>query len=222
MKRLVKFAAASGLPLLASMFISVTASAAPAPAGPVFHNGFESGNLSPWSKSRGLVVESIFRHTGRFGAEGNTTTGATYAEKVLPATYAEGYALVWFDLVSSSSQATLLRLRTATGAPIATAGVSRTGRVELTPAPESTGKRTVLSARAVTLGVWHSLQVHVHVAGTASLTQVWLDGTAVGGLATTLNLGSGPIGVMQIGDTQMGRTYNVVFDDAAFSLTRLT
>jgi hypothetical protein len=222
MKQLVKFSAAIGLLLLASMFISVTASAAPAPAGPVFHNGFESGTLSAWSKSSGLVVESIFKHTGRFGAEGNTSNGATYGEKALPATYAEGYAVVWFDLLSASSQVTLLRLRTATGAPIATAGVSRAGRVELTPAPGTTGKRTVLSARVVTLGVWHSLQLHVHVAGAASLTQVWLDGTAVGGLATTQNLGSGPIGVMQIGDTQMGRRYNVVFDDAAFSLTRLT
>jgi hypothetical protein len=223
MKRLVKFAAVSGLFLLASMFISVTASAAPgpAPAGPVFHDGFESGNLSAWSKSKGLVVESTFKHTGTFGAQGNTTAGTTYAEKTLPATYAEGYAVVWFDLVSASSQVALLRLRTAAGAPIATVGVSKSGRLELTPAPGSTGKRTVLSSRVVTLGVWHSLELHVHVAGAASLTQVWLDGTPVGGLATTLNLGSVPIGMTQIGDTQKGRTYDVVFDDAAFSLTKL-
>jgi hypothetical protein len=59
------------------------------------------------------------------------------------------------------------------------------------------------------------------VAGAASLTQVWLDGSPVAVLATTQNLGSGPIGRMQIGDTQMGRTYNVAFDDAAFSTTRI-
>jgi hypothetical protein len=221
MKRLAKLAAAGGLFLLASMLISATASAAPAPTGLVFHDGFESGNFSAWSKSSGLVVESTLKHSGQFAAQGNTTTGVTYAQKKLPATYPQGYAVVWFDLVSASSQVTLLRLRTATGAPIATVSVSRTGRLQLSPAPGTTGKTTVNSATTVTLGVWHSLELHVHVAGAASLTQVWLDGSPVAVLATTQNLGSVPVGRMQIGDTQTGRTYNLVFDDAAFSTTKI-
>jgi hypothetical protein len=216
MKRLGKFAAASGLFLLASMFISVTASAAP--PGVVFQDGFESGNLSAWTKSVGLMAEKPLKHTGTWGAQGNTTTGATYAEKKLPATYADGYALVFFDLVSASSEVTLLRLRTATNTSIALVGVSKTGKLQLSPGPT---KKTLTSTVKVTPGIFHSLEIHVHVMGTSGSTQVWLDGNSVTVMSTTQNLGTVPIGRMQIGDTQKGRTYDVAFDDAAFGTARI-
>ena len=218
MKRLVKFGAASGLFLLASMFISVTASAAP-PPGVVFQDGFESGNLSAWTKSSGLVAEKPLHHTGMWGAQGNTTTGVTYAQKKLPATYADGYGVVFFYLVSSSSQVSLLRLRTATDVAIATIGVTKAGKLQLSPGPGS--KKTVTSTTMVTSKAWHSLELHVHVAGAASSTQVWLDGNPVGILATTQNLGTLPIDRLQIGDSQKSRTYDVAFDDAAFSTIKV-
>ena len=49
------------------------------------------------------------------------------------------------------------------------------------------------------------------------MSEVWLDGTKVTDLSSALtNLGTTPITEFQIGEVQTGRTYDVVFDDAAF------
>jgi hypothetical protein len=49
------------------------------------------------------------------------------------------------------------------------------------------------------------------------VSEVWLDGTKVTDLSSAVtNLGSAPITEFQIGEVQPGRTYDVVFDDAAF------
>ena len=54
------------------------------------------------------------------------------------------------------------------------------------------------------------------IAGAASSVEVWLDGAAVPALTfPSIDLGSAPIGVMQIGDTASG-TWDIAFDDAAF------
>ena len=51
---------------------------------------------------------------------------------------------------------------------------------------------------------------------------MWLDGVRVDALSSsTANLGTVPVGRMQIGEVQSGRTYDVVFDDAAFGTQRV-
>jgi hypothetical protein len=51
---------------------------------------------------------------------------------------------------------------------------------------------------------------------------VWLDGTPVGALSLTLDLGTTPIGKVQIGEVNTaGRVYNVVFDDVGFDTQRV-
>ena len=51
--------------------------------------------------------------------------------------------------------------------------------------------------------------------------EVWLDGVRVDALSTaTVNLGTTPVGRMQIGDVQSGRSYDVAFDDATFGTQR--
>jgi hypothetical protein len=59
------------------------------------------------------------------------------------------------------------------------------------------------------------------VNGAASQTSVWLDGGAVNELTTATDLGSQPVGRLQIGEVNTGRAYNVVFDDVAFAQQRL-
>jgi hypothetical protein len=50
---------------------------------------------------------------------------------------------------------------------------------------------------------------------------VWLDGVLVPDLSSTaIDVGSSPIGVLQIGDTATG-SWDIVFDDAAFSNSRI-
>ena len=46
---------------------------------------------------------------------------------------------------------------------------------------------------------------------------MWLDGSPVSDLNTTQSLGSNPIGRVQTGNNQTGRTYDVALDDVAVS-----
>lgn len=51
---------------------------------------------------------------------------------------------------------------------------------------------------------------------------MWLDGAKVDDLSlTNQNWGVAPIGRIQIGEVQSGRTYNVAFDDVVFDPQRI-
>lgn len=195
---------------------SLTMPAASAP--PVFADGFESGNLNAWTSKGGLVAESGVVRTGSFAVEGNTTTGATYAKKSLPGTYMDAYAGVAFLVKSQVSQLNLLRLRDASGNSIGYLYLSPSGTLAF---HSDASNSNLLSTVAPGAG-WHTLQLHVVINGTASTVQVSLDGTALPQLSTsTANLGTAAVGGFQIGETTTGRTYDVVFDDAAFDTSPL-
>jgi hypothetical protein len=190
----------------------------PAGAVPIFSDGFESGNLSAWTSSGGLVAETTTVHRGAFAAEGNTTNGGTYAKKTLPGTYADGYGRVYFNVKSTSSQVNLLRFRTASDASLGYAFVTATGQVGLRNDIAAT---TTTSATVAGPG-WHALELHMTIGGASSSIEVWLDGNRLADLSSTsTNLGTTPIGKIQIGDVQSGRTYDVVLDDAAFAQQRV-
>jgi hypothetical protein len=190
----------------------VTPAADPA----VFADGFESGNLSAWTTSGGLVVQGTDVRAGSFAAEGNTTTGNTYAKKTLPASYDDGYARVAFLVKGQTSQLNLLRLRAADGTSIGFVYLDTAHRLGFRD--DVTATNTISST--VPGAGWHVVELHATV--TAGRVDVWLDGTAVPALAGSgANLGTAAIGGMQIGETTTARTYDVVFDDAAFGTSRL-
>jgi Calcineurin-like phosphoesterase len=186
----------------------------------VFSDGFESGSLSAWTAKGGLTVQSAITHAGAFAAQGNTSNGNTYAKKVLPSTYSDAYSRIWFNAVSASSQVNLLRYRTATDASLGYLFITSTG---LLGVRNDVAATTTTSAKGITIGSgWHSLELHMAVNGTSSTIEVWLDGAIVSDLSTTTaNLGTAPVGKFQIGDVQTARTYNVVYDDAAFATQRI-
>jgi hypothetical protein len=162
-------------------------------------------------------VQAAITHGGRYADQGNTTNGDTYAKKTLPATYTDAYARIYFNLVSYSSQVNLLRFRTAGDTSLAYLFVSTAGNL---------GLRNDVSGITLTSGVqvssgWHALEFHTVVNGATSQTEVWLDGVAVNELTTATDLGSQPVGRLQIGEVNTGRTYNVVIDDVAFAQQRL-
>jgi hypothetical protein len=64
------------------------------------------------------------------------------------------------------------------------------------------------------------LELHLQINGASSTVEVWLDGVAVTDLSQTVDLGTAPVGVMQIGDTVSG-TWDIVFDDAALATGRI-
>lgn len=189
----------------------------PAAAAPVFSDGFETGDLSGWTSSSGLVVQAASVHSGGYAAEANPAGAAAYAKKTLPSTYSDAYARVAFDVNSQSSQVTLLRLRdTPTG---------NGGYLYLTPAGRLAFRSDALpsaTVSAVSPGAgWHALELHLAVNGADSSVEVWLDGAAVPDLTfASIDLGTAPIGVLQVGDTATG-TWDIAFDDAAFGTSRL-
>jgi hypothetical protein len=205
----------AGNPSAVSSPASVTT---PVGVAPVFSDGFESGSFSSWTSSGGLVLQSAIVRSGAFAAEGSTSNGATYAKKTLPSTYADGYGRVYFNLRSTSSQVNLLRFRTAADVSLGYVFLSPTGQVGLRNDIAAT---TTTSATVAGPG-WHAIELHMVVNGTSSSIEVWLDGVRLSALSPSgVNLGTAPIGRLQIGEVQTARTYDVVLDDAAFGTQRI-
>ena len=196
---------------------SATRTATP-PATPavVFSDGFETGDLGAWTSSSGLSVQRTLVHTGSYAAQANTTNGTTYAKKTLPSEYGEGYARLYVNLISAGSQVNLVRYRTAGDGSLGYLFVSPTGQLGLR---NDVAGVTLTSATALGSG-WHALEFHALIAGAASRTDVWLDGSLVSALSGTTNFGTSPIGRLQVGEVQSGRTYNVIFDDVVFGTER--
>jgi hypothetical protein len=200
---------------------TATSTATPTPRPLIFSDGFESGTLNAWTTKSGLTVQSAVVHNGFYAAQGNTTNGGTYAKKTLPSTYTDGYARIYFNLVSYSSQVNLLRFRTAADGSLAYLYINTAGRLGFQN-DVSPGSSFVSTASVSAGSGWHSLEFHAKNNGTASQTDVWLDGTPVGALSLTLDLGTTPTGKVQIGEVNTaGRVYNVVFDDVGFDTQRV-
>ena len=168
-----------------------------------------------WTSSGGLVVQSDLVHSGAKAARGNTTDGRTFAKKTLPTSYNAGYARIYFNLVSNSSQVNLLRYRTSTDTSLAYLFINTAGKLGL---QNDVAVATLISTTTVGSG-WHALEFHAVINGASSTTEVWLDGVKVNSLSITTNLGNSLIGRLQIGEVQSaGRIYDIIFDDVSFDL----
>src|SRR5437899_245634 len=108
------------------------------------------------------------------------------------------------------------RLRGTRGA---TASPTRRTTAASTPTWLPLRSRCARLAVAVTNGAWHEAQLHVVINGTASQTEVWLDGTKISALSKTESLGTTPVGRLQLGDTTTGHTYDIAFDDVVADTT---
>ena len=110
----------------------------------------------------------------------------------------------------------LLRFRDGAGNSIGYLFVTATGKLGF----HADAANTNTSSTVIPGAGWHALELHVNV--TTGTVEVWLDGAPVPALgATNANLGVAPVGILQIGESQTGQTYDVVYDDAAFGASRL-
>jgi fibronectin type 3 domain-containing protein len=204
-----------------SSFTPTLSVTTPPPPVPVFADGFESGTLSLWTPTAGLVVEGTTVHGGTHAVEGNTSNSGTYAKVALPGTYGDAYARVWFDVIAQPDQVNLLRFRDAAGNSLGYAYIETTGQLGFHD--DTTGTNTLSSV--VPSPGWHALELHLGIGsapGILGTAEVWLDNALVPGLSSTaVDVGSTPVGVMQIGEVQTGLTYDVAFDDVAFGTSRL-
>jgi fibronectin type 3 domain-containing protein len=175
----------------------------------VFTDGFESGTMGAWSTVTNVAARSTERHTGTYGARATTTGTPTFAQRTFAST-SDVTVEAWFKIVSISTEASVLVVRTATG-PLLTLALAKTRKLLTRNAV--TGA-TITSGIAPTAGAWHRLQLHAAI-GSPGVQEVWLDGTKVAALSLTPNLGSAKIAGFQIGGTEKNRKFDLVFDDVA-------
>jgi hypothetical protein len=184
--------------------------------GLLFSDGFEGGNLTLWTNASGLKVQKQQVYAGAYAVRGTSSGTATYATKQLPQTQTELYYRLWFKVLSknATSQVYLQRFRTSTNGAIM--GVFVNTNNKLSFRNDVTGVSSI-SSTTVTQGTWHELQTRVLINGAAGETEVWLDGTHLADLSKTQNLGTTSIGLIQLGETATGRTYDIVLDRVALS-----
>jgi hypothetical protein len=185
----------------------------------VFSDGFESGSMSAWTTNVGVAVQGAIVHGGGYAAEATSTGGAIYARETLSGGYSNLYALTYFQVRSlPSSTSTLVGFRTSGNTSIARLYIDSQGRLAL----RNDVGATSTTGPLVSVGSWHSVELHVVVNGASSTIEVWLDGNPVTALTTqTASLGSGPIGMLQIGENQTGRSFDVAFDDLVVQTARV-
>jgi len=203
--------------LVAAATVSVIPGIAGATASattPIFSDGFESGTLSQWTSTRGIVAQQQTTYAGSWAARA-TSSGATaaYAYSSLSTPLPELYYDGRFDVIGKdgATSASLVRFRTSSVGAILT--ILRRSDNKLAYYNEVTGVTTV--GPTVSAGAWHELEVHVLINGASSLIEVWLDGTKISALSKTDSLGTSPVGRVYIGDPATGRTFDYAFDNQA-------
>ena len=170
-------------------------------AGPMFSDGFESGDLSAWNHVTGAVsVESTDVFDGGFAADAAPSGSPARAWAAIPAQTDLTYDLEFKVLSKTSSTIDLLALRSASNGILLK--VSLAGASNLLRVRNAVSATTLTAASpSVTTGTWHHLGVHLVIAGASGHTDVTLDGSAVSDLTRTWNTGSTPIARLQIGDS---------------------
>jgi plastocyanin/chitodextrinase len=184
---------------------------APPSSAPIFQDDFETGDLSRWTSSGGLVVQTQEVHQGAEAARATTSGAAAFASKQLPSTVSELYYKTSFELLSQATTATLIRFEGASGLTLVSLYVNASGRLGYRNERTATN---VNSAAAVSPG-WHDLQARVLVNGAASEVEVWLDGIRQNDLSRTESLGTILIGRIVLGTEGTGKTFDAAFDDVA-------
>jgi hypothetical protein len=176
----------------------------------LFTDDFESGDMSNWTFTTGLNVQSQDVYAGTYAAQGISTGTATWAYKQLDAGQNDIYYRLRFKINSLGSTTYLMRFRTVTSTSLL--GVYLTNAGKLAYRNDIAGTPTI-SNTSVTNGVWHALQVRVLINGTESQTEVWLDGVYIDDLSNIESLSTTPVRRVQMGENSSGRTYNILFDN---------
>jgi hypothetical protein len=193
-----------------------TASAASTTPGTgVFSDDFESGDLSRWTSVIGtLGVQQQEVTSGAWAARATSNRAPAYASKTLDAAEVDLYYRIKFKLLSPPLSSLYLgKIRTETNASILGLYIAGSGKLSYR---NDAGEVTRTSSQVVSLGQWHEVQLHVrvnHSEPSAGQVEVWYDGLPVAELSRTENLGTAPIGRLQLGENAAQRTFDIAFDD---------
>jgi hypothetical protein len=189
----------------------ITVTVSTSTGGPLFFDGFESGNLSNWSSATNIIVGTQVVDTGTHAARATSTgTGATSAYKALTDPVADLYYRLRFRILSQGPNSVDL-LRVMSGATsIATVYVTSADMLALKN--NFTNKATTSTA-TVGQGAWHDVQIEVMPNGASGQVNVWLDGVKVGALSGTGSWGTAEPDRVLFGNRASSRSYNIAFDN---------
>jgi len=207
---------------------SDSASATTPTVAVLFHDGFESGDLTNWTiptlnpPNAGLTVQSTDVFAGSYAARAFSPDGThgAAAWKTLGQPESNLYYAARFKATSHNTSVNLMRMRTgsASSSPVATLGLTTTNKLTLRNDAGIT-PLTTTSSVAAAAGAWHTVQLHATVNGASSSTEVWLDGVKVTDLSlATVDLGANPVAKVELGDpgsTTTAKIFDIAFDEVA-------
>ncbi|MGH2540232.1 MAG: hypothetical protein ACRDGK_06905 [Actinomycetota bacterium] len=205
--RVRALSSAVALSVIAGLFLVQQAGAAP---GIDFQDGFESGDLSAWTKNTGLVAQQSDVFAGAWAARAQGSGTKANAFETLPTALTEISFRMRFKLISNAQKTTLVKLQLAGGTVIGLVGFNPDGTLFRQNKAISGGTRN--SGINVRDGAWHAIEVHLRT-GSAGLFEVSLDGAVVAALTGSESVGTAGIGKVNLGESQSGRSFHMVFDD---------
>jgi hypothetical protein len=180
----------------------------------LFGDDFETADLSRWSSYRNLSATAANAHAGQRSLLADTSNGNAWTRRALGATPASTTTTLWLRMPSSglATAFTVVKLRTAADRAIAGIAVNALRKLQLRN--DVTATTTTGSAPAMTLDAWHRIDFTATTSGTASTTLVRQDGATVGAIsASNVNLGTTPVGMVQLGELSSGKTFTAQWDD---------
>jgi hypothetical protein len=206
---------AAATALLTGVVAMLLAPAAPVAAATQFSDGFESGTLAAWGTTASFspVSDPTAAYAGSWYGLASTSAGSAYAQASLASAQSEVYVGSAIEVISAPDGAkTLMRLLTGSGSKILSLRTDRRGRLMF---KNHAGSGTVKSSTTLALsgGPWHVIQLHASVNGSASLAELWLDGTQVSDLTWSTSLGTQPVGRLQLAHKGSSSGFQIAFDE---------
>lgn len=180
-----------------------------------FRDDFESGTLEQWTLVTGpMRVQQEEVASGGWAARATSTGEAAYASRTLATPETDLSFRVRFKLLGTpTDNIYLARFRTEADRSILGLYVSDSSGLSLR---NDVAGGSLSSGQAVSAGEWHDIQVHLRIdpeTPEAGQVEVWYNGARVPELSTTQDVGTAPVGRLQLGENARGRTFDVAFDD---------
>ncbi len=180
----------------------------------LFADDFEGGSTpSRWDTVVGLQIESS--NEGHILASGGDDLGAFARTPLSPSSSDITVQMKFRVGEQEAGDLGLFRVTTADGEPVVAVRVDADGNLVTVT---GTAGQTSTSQTAVTGGIWHELRVIVKTGTRPGTVDVWYDDIEIRGLSSTLEPGTGAIGLLELGDPAAIKGISVAYDDVSVSV----
>jgi fibronectin type 3 domain-containing protein len=193
---------------------ALSSAASAATPAVLFTDRFEGGNLSHWTVVNGLALQQAEVYAGAYAARATSTGQVSNALAQFDLPQYDLYYVIRFNILNRDTlnSVYIQRFRKADTLSALGVYVSPTGKLGYRNDVNGGSNTSTVN---VSTGTWHQIQTHVRIdsAGGPGLVEMWFDGAPIFSQAEAL--GNAPITRIQLGDSTLGRTYDIAFDDVA-------